>query len=61
MMGYQSSFQYKLFIMGFNLEKCIRKDHMLRKILEKIDFDFIYKEAKDTYGGCSDAWRLWLY
>jgi len=50
MMGYQSSFQHKLFIMGFSLEKRIRKDHILRKILEKINFDFIYKEAKDTYG-----------
>jgi len=50
MMGYQSSFQHKLFVMGFSLEKRIRKDHILRKILEKIDFDFIYKEAKDTYG-----------
>ena len=50
MMGYQSSFQHKLFVMGFSLEKRIRKDHILRKILEKVDFDFIYKEAKDTYG-----------
>jgi len=49
-MGYQSSFQHKLFVMGFSLEKRIRKDHILRKILEKIDFDFIYKKAKDTYG-----------
>jgi len=50
MMGYQPSFQHKLFTMGFSLEKRIRKDHILRKILEKIDFDFIYKEVKDTYG-----------
>jgi transposase len=50
MMGYQSSFQNKLFVMGFNLEKRIRKNHILRKILEKIDFNFIYKEVKDSYG-----------
>jgi len=50
MMGYQPSFQHKLFVMGFNLEKRIRKDHILRKILEKIDFDFIYKEVNNTYG-----------
>ena len=50
MMGYQPSFQHKLFVMGFNLEKRIRKDHILRKIVEKIDFDFIYKEVNNTYG-----------
>jgi len=50
MMGYQPSFQHKLFVMGFNLEKRIRKDHILRKVLEKIDFDFIYKEVQETYG-----------
>jgi len=50
MMGYQPSFQHKLFTMGFNLEKRIRKNHILRKILETIDFDFIYKEVEGTYG-----------
>jgi transposase len=50
MMGYQPCFQHKLFVMGFSLEKRIRKDHILRKILKTIDFDFIYKEVKDTYG-----------
>jgi len=50
MMGYQPCFQHKLFVMGFNLEKRVLKDHILRKILENIDFDFIYKEIKGTYG-----------
>jgi len=50
MMGYQPSFQHKRFVMSFNLEKRIRNNHILRKILEKIDFDFIYKEVQDTYG-----------
>ena len=50
MMGYEPKFQNKLFITGFNLEERLRKDHILRKISEKIDFDFIYKEVKDTYG-----------
>lgn len=50
MMGRQSDYQHKLFVRGFNLEKRIRKDHILRKILEKIDFDFVYQEVKDTYG-----------
>lgn len=50
MMGYQSNYQHKLFVTGFNLDKRIRKGHILRKILEKIDFNFIYKEVKDAYG-----------
>ncbi|MBN2897322.1 MAG: IS1182 family transposase, partial [Clostridia bacterium] len=33
-----------------NLDKRIRHDHTLRKIQEKIDFDFIYDEVKDSYG-----------
>jgi transposase len=50
MMGHQSDYQQKLFITGFNLDKRIPKDHILRKISEKIDFNFIYGEVKDTYG-----------
>ena len=50
MMGHQSSHQYKFFLSGFSLEKRIRKDHVLRKIAEAIDFGFIYGEVKDTYG-----------
>lgn len=50
MMGKQSGYQHKLFVTGFNLEKRIRKDHPLRKIAATIDFDFIYREVKDTYG-----------
>jgi transposase len=49
-MGRQNDYQHKLFINCFNLDKRIRKDHILRKISENIDFDFIYKEVKDTYG-----------
>jgi transposase len=50
MMGRQNDYQHKLFIKGFNLDKRIRKDHILRKIIGNIDFDFIYKEVEDTYG-----------
>ncbi len=50
MMGHQNDYQHKLFINGFNLDKRIRKDHILRKISENIDFDFIYKEVEETYG-----------
>ena len=52
MMGHQNDYQHKLFINGFNLDKRIRKDHILRKISENIDFDFIYKEVEDTYKDC---------
>ena len=50
MMGHQPDCQQKFFITGFNLEKRIPEDHILRKISKKIDFNFIYGEVKDTYG-----------
>ena len=50
MMGHQRDYQNKFFITGFNLDKRIWDDHPLRKIREKIDFDFIYEEVKDSYG-----------
>ena len=50
MMGFQRNNQHKFFISGFNLEKRVRSDHILRKISKKIDFDFIYEEVKETYG-----------
>ena len=50
MMGFQRNNQHKFFISGFNLEKRVRSDHILRKISQKIDFDFIYEEVKETYG-----------
>ena len=50
MMGRQPPYQHKFFVSGFNLDKRIRKDHILRKIAEKIDFDFIHEEVKDSYG-----------
>ena len=49
MMGRQPPYQNKLFITGFNLEKRIREDHILRKIAQQIDFNFIYREVKDAY------------
>ena len=50
MMGKQKDYQHKIFITGFNLNKRVPKDHVLRKIHEQIDFDFIYREVKHTYG-----------
>ena len=49
-MGQQPPTQRKLYITGFSLEKRIRKDHPLRKIVEVVDFDFIYAEVKNKYG-----------
>ena len=50
MMGRDSGFQPKLFYHNVNLEKRIPANHILRTISETIDFAFIYKEVKDTYG-----------
>jgi hypothetical protein len=50
MIGRQSPYQYKFFMKGFSLEKRVRKDHVLRRISEEVDFDFIYGEVRDTYG-----------
>jgi transposase len=50
MMGRQPAFQHKFFVTGFNLDKRVRKDHLLRKIQKHIDFEFIYKEVGKTYG-----------
>jgi len=33
-----------------NLERRVPQNHILRKINEKIDFTFIYKEVRDAYG-----------
>jgi transposase len=50
MMGQQEGFQPKLFYHQINLEQRVPRDHLLRKIQEKIDFDFVYREVQDTYG-----------
>src|SRR4030043_1641603 len=50
MMGQESSFQPKLFYHQINLEQKVPKSHLLRKIQEQIDFEFIYREVKDSYG-----------
>ena len=50
MMGRQPRVQKRLFYTKFNLDRRIRKDHILRKINKHINFDFIYNQVKDTYG-----------
>ncbi len=51
MMGYEDIPQSKLFYMGIDLDRKVRKSHPLRKINEIVDFDFIYGEVKESYGG----------
>jgi hypothetical protein len=50
MMGYQPDFQPKLFYHQIHLDQRVPRDHLLRKIEQEIDFDFIYQEVKETYG-----------
>ena len=50
MMGHEGGFQSKLFYHQISLEQRVPKHHILRKIQEQIDFDFIYHEVKDYYG-----------
>ena len=50
MMGRQPKVQKKLFYTTFNLDQRVRKDHILRKIVTHVNFDYIYKEVEDTYG-----------
>jgi len=50
MMGHQPQVQEKLFYTRFNLNQRIPKNHILRKISNMVDFDFVYKEVKDKYG-----------
>jgi transposase len=50
MMGRQPKVQNKLFYTAVNLEQRVRKNHILRKVKNKINFDFIYNEVKDKYG-----------
>jgi len=50
MMGRQPKVKKKLFYTKFNLDRRVPKKHILRQIAKHIDFDFIYKEVKFTYG-----------
>ncbi len=50
MMGKEQGLQPSLFYTNFNIDQRVRKDHPLRKIKKLIDFDFIYREVKDSYG-----------
>jgi len=41
MMGHQPPPQPSLFYTGINLEKRIRSNHVLRKVAQMVDFDFL--------------------
>lgn len=50
MMGVEGPPQGKLFYAGIDLDKRVRGDHPLRRIAERVDFDFVYGEVRDRYG-----------
>ena len=50
MMGKVRKSQENLFYYGFNLERRVPKDHVLRRVLKKVDFSFVREQVKDRYG-----------
>jgi transposase len=50
MMGRDKPPQRSLFYTGINLDKRVRSDHVLRKVSELVDFDFVYGEVIESYG-----------
>src|SRR4051794_422704 len=50
MMGYEKLPQPSLFYQ-FNLEQRVPADHPLRAVAAIVDFDFIYGEVEELYGG----------
>jgi len=50
-MGQQTGIQPKIFYHHVNLEQRVPRTHLLRRIQEQIDFNFIYAEVRDAYGG----------
>jgi transposase len=50
MMGHQAPPDDPLFSYKVQLETRVRKDHLLRRIKERIDFTFIYEAVEETYG-----------
>lgn len=50
MMGQDKPPQRALFYTGINLDKRVRREHVLRKVAKLVDFDFVYGEVKESYG-----------
>jgi transposase len=52
MMGRQAKGQQlKMFYQGLCLERRVRSDHPLRQVKKRVDFDFMYQEVANSYGG----------
>ena len=47
MMGRDKPSQHSLFYTGINLEKRVRREHVLRRVARLVDFEFVYGEVKD--------------
>ncbi len=50
MMGRKKFPSRNSFAIAINMNQQIRKDRILRKIDQVIDFEFIYKEVRHLYG-----------
>ena len=50
MMGIQDPGGGKFFYTNISIAQRVRRDHPLRKIAARVDFDFIYREVADKYG-----------
>ena len=50
MMGIQGPDGGKFFYTNISIAQRVRRDHPLRKIAARVDFDFIYREVADKYG-----------
>ncbi len=51
MMGRQPPAQPSLFYTGINLEKRVRSDHVLRKVAQVVDFEFVYSQVEQSITG----------
>ncbi len=49
-MGIQEPDGGKFFYTNISIAERVRRDHPLRKIAARVDFDFIYREVADKYG-----------
>ena len=50
MMGRDKPPQRSLFYTGINLDKRVRRDHVLRRVAKLVDFEFVYEGVKESYG-----------
>jgi len=50
MMGQDKPPQRSLFYTGINLDKRVRGEHVLRKVAQLVDFEFVYGEVQESYG-----------